>query len=442
MQAFLEFVSRHKAGDPVGITAVCSAHPVVLEAALAEGARHGTTVLVEATSNQVNQFGGYTGMRPADFHRFVSGIAQSCGVPAARLLLGGDHLGPNCWQDEPSEVAMAKSETLVADYVRAGFRKIHLDCSMACVDDGVPLPPALVAARAARLALACEHAWSEAGGEPPVYVIGTEVPVPGGAHEDLGELALTRPVDAADTIAVHEEAFQRLGLHGAWRRVIGLVVQPGVEFDHHKVVDYVPAKARALSAFIETVPGIVYEAHSTDYQTPQALAQLVRDHFAILKVGPGATFALRETLWGLAEIEREWLGDDGGSGFKQQVLAAMREHPGYWQKYYAEPERLSLDLQFSLSDRIRYYWASPSVAQACERLLARLESRAQPIPLTLLSQYLPRVYDGVRAGGLEPSVRALLREGVAHVLRDYASACNQTTGPRCGTEMEAAGELA
>ena len=442
MQAFLEFVSRHKAGDPVGIAAVCSAHPVVLEAALAEGARHGTTVLVEATSNQVNQFGGYTGMRPADFHRFVSGIARSCGVPASQLLLGGDHLGPNCWQHEPSEVAMGKSETLVADYVRAGFRKIHLDCSMACADDGVPLPPALVAARAARLALACEHAWGEAGGEPPVYVIGTEVPVPGGAHEDLGELAVTRPADAADTIAVHEEAFRRLGLHAAWRRVIGLVVQPGVEFDHHKVVDYVPAKARALSSFVETVPGIVYEAHSTDYQTPQALAQLVRDHFAILKVGPGVTFALRETLWGLAEIEREWFGDDAGSGFKQQVLAAMREQPGYWQKYYAEPGRLALDLQFSLSDRIRYYWASPSVAQACERLLARLESRAQPIPLTLLSQYLPRVYDGVRAGQVDNTVRALLREGVAHVLRDYASACNQTSGPHSGTEMEAAGELA
>ena len=442
MQDLLKFVSRHKSGDPVGITAVCSAHPIVLEAALSEGARHGTTVLIEATSNQVNQFGGYTGMRPADFQRFVSDIAAACGLPPSRLLLGGDHLGPNCWQGELSEVAMDKAEAMVADYVRAGFRKVHLDCSMACADDGLPLPTTLVAARAARLALACERAWAEAGGEPPVYVIGTEVPVPGGAQEDLGELEVTSPIAAAATIAVHEEAFQARGLDAAWRRVIGLVVQPGVEFDHHKVVDYVPAKARELSAFIERTPGLVFEAHSTDYQTPQALAQLVRDHFAILKVGPGATFALRETLWGLAEIEREWLGEEGGSGFKRQVLDAMREHPGYWQKYYAEPERLSLDLQFSLSDRIRYYWASPSVAQACERLITRLESRAQPIPLTLLSQYLPRVYDGVRAGDVDNTVRALLREGVAHVLRDYARACDQTTGPRSGTEMEAAGELA
>ena len=96
MQALLQFVQQHRSGDPVGITAVCSAHPIVLEAALAEGARNGSVVLVEATSNQVNQFGGYTGMRPADFHRFVSDIAARCGLPASRLLLGGDHLGPNC----------------------------------------------------------------------------------------------------------------------------------------------------------------------------------------------------------------------------------------------------------------------------------------------------------------------------------------------------------
>jgi D-tagatose-1,6-bisphosphate aldolase subunit GatZ/KbaZ len=442
MQELLNFVSRHRAGDPVGITAVCSAHPVVLEAALSEGARHGTSVLVEATSNQVNQFGGYTGMRPADFHRFVSGIAAACGLPASRLLLGGDHLGPNCWQGEPSEVAMVKSEAMVAEYVRAGFRKIHLDCSMACADDGTPLPDSLVAARAARLALACEHAWGEAGGEPPVYVIGTEVPVPGGAHEDLGELAVTSPAAAAQTVAVHEAAFRSRGLHAAWGRVIGLVVQPGVEFDHHKVVDYQPAKARALSAFIEHVPGIVFEAHSTDYQTPQALAQLVRDHFAILKVGPGVTFALRETLWGLADIEREWLGEAGNSGFKQRVLDAMRAQTSHWQKYYAEGERLSLDLQFSLSDRIRYYWATPAVAQACDTLVARLESRGQPVPLTLLSQYLPRVHDGVRGGAVANDVRSLLREGVARVLRDYAQACNQSAAPRGGVALESAEELA
>jgi len=425
MQALLDLVRRHQGGEPVGLTSVCSAHPVVLQAALREGLRHDAPVLVEATSNQVNQFGGYTGMTPADFRRFAVDLAEHAGFPVDRLLLGGDHLGPNCWQAEPSEVAMAKSELLVADYVRAGFRKIHLDCSMACADDPHVLPEALVATRATRLALACERAWAEVGGEPPVYVIGTEVPVPGGAHEDLDVLTPTRPESAANTIAMHREAFARRGgeLDAAWTRVIALVVQPGVEFDHHKVIDYDPQRARALSRFIESEPGLVYEAHSTDYQTPEALAQLVRDHFAILKIGPAATYALRETLWGLADIEREWLGDDGGSHLKDVVLDTMRASPAHWRRYYAESQRLDLDLQFSLSDRIRYYWAEPRVRRACDELIARLTTQSQPLPLTLLSQYLPRQYEQVRAGRLRNAAPDMLREGVAQVLRGYGHAC-------------------
>jgi D-tagatose-1,6-bisphosphate aldolase subunit GatZ/KbaZ len=312
---------------------------------------------------------------------------------------------------------------------------------MACADDPHPLRGRTVASRAARLAAACERAWKDVGGEPPVYVIGTEVPVPGGAHEDLAELEVTSPVAAATTIAEHADAFRQARLDAAWRRVIGLVVQPGVEFDHHKVIDYVPAKAAWLADFIETVPGIVYEAHSTDYQTPEALAQLVRDHFAILKVGPGATFALRETLWGLAEIEREWLGEPAGGGFKQRVLEAMRDHPDHWRKYYAEPQRLELDLQYSLSDRIRYYWASPEVARACESLEARLRSQPQPMPLTLLSQYLPRIYDEVRAGNVANDPHSMLREGVAGVLRHYAQACNPSTEPRSGRPVHTVREF-
>mgnify|MGYP002140241092 CR=1 FL=1 len=83
------------------------------------------------------------------------------------------------------------------------------------------------------------------------------------------------------------------------------VVQPGVEFDHHKVIDYDRAKAARLSRALDGQPHIVFEAHSTDYQTPKALKALVEDHFAILKVGPGVTFALREAFWALDAIERE-----------------------------------------------------------------------------------------------------------------------------------------
>jgi D-tagatose-1,6-bisphosphate aldolase subunit GatZ/KbaZ len=425
MKSILELVRRHKAGQAIGIWSICSAHPVVLRAALCEGLRGDAPVLVEATSNQVNQFGGYTGMTPAGFRDFVLAIADDVGFPRERLLLGGDHLGPNCWQSEPSELALARSETLVAHYVAAGFRKIHLDCSMACADDPALLPERLVAARAARLCDAAEAAWATLAeperGEPPVYVIGTEVPVPGGAHEDLQELAVTRSEAAAGTLACHREAFaQRPLADAAWPRVVGLVVQPGVEFDHHKVVDYVAQKARALSAFIEREPGLVFEAHSTDYQTPAALRSLVRDHFAILKVGPGATFALREALWALADIESEWRGPARSSRLKETVLEAMRERPADWEKYYADAERRQLDLQYSLSDRIRYYWAQPSVRRACESLLANLGDG--PLPLTLLSQFMPLQYAAIRDGRLANNAPGLLQDAVAQVLRPYVEA--------------------
>ncbi len=408
----------------VGIPSMCSAHPVVLAATLRECAALGRPALIEATSNQVNQDGGYTGMTPIDFRRFVESLARIEGLAPELLVLGGDHLGPNAWRRQPAAQAMPKAEVMVAQYVAAGFRKIHLDCSMSCADDPVPLPEAEIAARAVRLCLAAEQAWREAPdrGEPPVYVIGTEVPVPGGAHEDLDELAVTSPEAAGATLALHREAFAAAGLDAAWARVIAMVVQPGVEFDHHKVIDYRPEKARALSAFIESQPGLVFEAHSTDYQTPRRLAELARDHFAILKVGPGATFALRETLWALAAVEHEWLGrgsdEDGLIG---TVLGVMRAEPEHWRPYYQDPARLQVDLAYSLSDRIRYYWAHPKVQAACAALLDRLEH--SPPPLTLLSQFLPRQYDAIRDGRLRNRPAELLRDGAAQSLRPYLAAC-------------------
>ena len=422
MDYLLNLVRRHKAGEPVGIHAVCSAHPLVIEAAMETVLERGQPVLIEATSNQVNQDGGYTGMTPAAFRDFVHGIADRVGLARERILLGGDHLGPNAWQSQSADAAMAKAEVLIDQYVTAGFRKIHLDCSMSCAGDPVPLPDAVVAERAARLCVVAERAWQAVGGEAPVYVVGTEVPVPGGAHEDLEQLSVTTPGAAALTIKVHRLAFAAAGLDAVWPRVIGLVVQPGVEFDHHKVIDFQPERAVALSRFIEGEATLVYEAHSTDYQTPSNLAALVAGHFAILKVGPGLTFALRETLWALADIEEQMAVAGNGSDFKNTVLEVMRAEPEYWRKYYGgDAASARFDQQYSLSDRIRYYWPHPAIQAAQARLLANLEGSTPP--LTLLSQYLPAQYEAVREGRVRNLPADLLKEGVAKVLRQYMEAC-------------------
>jgi D-tagatose-1,6-bisphosphate aldolase subunit GatZ/KbaZ len=431
MKPLLDLLREHKAGAGWGIHSVCSSHPLVVEAALREAKRSGRYALIEATSNQVNQFGGYTGMTPVAFRHYVAEIAERAALPMERVLLGGDHLGPNCWRNEPSEVAMQRSEQLVADYVAAGFRKIHLDCSMSCADDPAALSDAVIAARAARLCRASENAWRASAGEPPLYVIGTEVPTPGGAAEKLDTLAVTTPAAVTATLEAHRTAFLRQGVDAAWERVAALVVQPGVEFDHYQVIDYQPTKARELSLRIEREPGLVYEAHSTDYQTAAALEALVRDHFAILKVGPGLTFALRQALWALVDIERE-LGASPAQSLTQVVLGTMHRNPRYWKSYYTNPASETFDLQYSLSDRVRYYWSAPEVQESCDALLANLKSRG--IPMTLLNQYLPLQYAAVREGALANDPRELVLDAVAQVLEDYANACDPAAHERASAQ--------
>jgi D-tagatose-1,6-bisphosphate aldolase subunit GatZ/KbaZ len=423
VKAILDMIAAHKAGHSVGMTSVCSAHPLVIKAACIHANRtNAPFVLIEATSNQVNQDGGYTGMTPAGFRDFVHGIADKVGLAKDRILLGGDHLGPNAWQHLSADEAMAKSEVLIDQYVGAGFRKIHLDCSMACADDKTSPSDETVASRAARLCAVSEATHARTGGEPPVYIIGTEVPVPGGAAEDLGILAVTTPAHAQATIEIHEKIFLSAGLEQAWQRVVGAVVQPGVEFDHHKVIDYNPAKAKALSAMIAGHDRIIFEAHSTDYQTQTSLMALVCDHFAILKVGPGITFALREALWALDAIERDWLGPKA-SGFRDKTLATMKRDPGHWSKYYhSSGDQLDIDLQYSLSDRIRYYWPDPAIAAAQAAMIRNLT--ANPPPLALISQYLPAGYVAIREGRIDGSPESLILEHIIAVLDIYRVACS------------------
>ncbi|HTO30986.1 MAG TPA: D-tagatose-bisphosphate aldolase, class II, non-catalytic subunit [Pararhizobium sp.] len=406
----------YRDGASIGITSVCSAHPEVIRAALSLGRDMGQSVLIEATCNQVNQDGGYTGMTPADFRTFVEGIADETGFDRSGLILGGDHLGPNPWKNLPAEQALEKARQMVAAYAQAGFEKIHLDCSMGCKGEPLALDDEATASRAADL---CSIADAHCPGEP-VYIIGTEVPVPGGALEEVEHLQVTSPEAALTTVEIHQRAFAARNLQAAFDRVVGLVVQPGVEFGNQNVVGYVPEAARSLSASLARMPNLVFEAHSTDYQTLGALGALVRDGFSILKVGPGLTFALREALYGLDLIAAEL--DNTAPQLKSAMEALMQAEPGYWANYYpGTPDEQRIQRHFSYSDRIRYYWTHPIAQQAVSELFARLGNR--PLPETLISQHLAAAWPEVMAGVTRPSATALAQAAVTRMLRTYALAC-------------------
>jgi D-tagatose-1,6-bisphosphate aldolase subunit GatZ/KbaZ len=377
-------------------------------------------LLLEATSNQVNQFGGYTGMHPTDFRRLIETLAMKEGLAWDQIILGGDHLGPNPWRDRPSRQAMGLAEEMVAQYAAEGFTKIHLDASMACQDDPATLSPEVVARRSARL---CAAAEAVGGGKELLYVIGTEVPTPGGATEHIDALRVTTVADADETLQIHIHAFREAGLEEAWKRVIAMVVQPGVEFNHDSVHEYDRKKVDSLSAWLQWHVPLVFEAHSTDYQQPEAYRELVEDGFAILKVGPAVTFAMREALYALALIEGELCTAGRRCALPEAIEVAMLSAPANWiSHYHGTPAEERLLRTFSYSDRLRYYWTEPTVQREVEKLMTNLGSTH--IPETLLSAFMPREYDAVRKGQIRPIASALLLNATRRSLEAYARACS------------------
>lgn len=397
-----------------GIPSVCSAHPIVLEAALRRAARNKTPALIEATCNQVNQEGGYTGMTPADFRNLVVSIAERVSCPLDAVILGGDHLGPNPWKHLLPEDAMARAGLMVEAYASAGFLKLHLDTSMGCAGEPAALADAVVAERAAFLA---SRAEAVAPGMA-VYVVGTEVPVPGGAQEALDHLVPTTAQAARSTATITREIFSRTLSEEVWSRVLALVVQPGVEFGVENTIFYERRKARDLVETLRELPGMIFEAHSTDYQTVGNLRSLVEDGFSVLKVGPALTFALREALFSLDSLASVLRPER--TSLVGVLSDIMRANSSFWKGHY-NPDRAETLCLYSYSDRIRYYWTHPNVQRAVNSLLGDLEETGLPDPL--ISQFLPKLYERVRTGEIPREGKALVLAAVEDVLDDYSAAC-------------------
>lgn len=428
-------VELQKQGKNVGIYSVCSANGYVIEAALKRGLSDNSCVLIESTANQCDQNGGYTGMKPADFKKYVLDIAEKNGFDQNRIFLGGDHLGPLtfAYKDEPE--AMADAEELIRHYVSAGFTKIHIDTSMKVNSDDpdVRLSDEIIAGRGARLAQVAENTYRQLAEKdpdaiPPVYIIGSEVPIPGGAvgSEDNG-VQVTKVEDFKNTVAAFKNAFQNAGLgQDVWERVIAVVVQPGVEEKDSGCTEYDREKAKDLMASIKEFPGLVFEGHSTDYQTKIKLRELVEDGVGILKVGPGLTFAMREAMFALENIEKELLfgTNTEPSKFAETLDAEMLKNDKNWRKHYQGTElELRLKRKYSYSDRCRYYMPVPEVEKAADRLLSNL--RTAGIPLNLLSQFMPIQYTKVREGLLENDPVALIEDRITNTIDEYLYATHQ-----------------
>jgi D-tagatose-1,6-bisphosphate aldolase subunit GatZ/KbaZ len=424
-------VTAQKRGEARGIYSVCSANGYVVEAAILQGIEDGSAVLIEATCNQVNQFGGYTGYKPADFNRFVRERALALGLPEGRLILGGDHLGPYPFRGERYRDAMAKTIDMVRSYVLAGSVKLHIDASYRTADDGggpdAPLSPSVIAERCGVLCRSAEEAFEEyAAGKPgaraPVYVIGTEVPAPGGSSTLEPDDRITKVADFEETVELAEKAFGREGIGKAWDRVVAAVVEPGVEHGDQTVLEYDRGRTGELSAAIAGHETLVFEAHTTDYQTAPALKRMVEDGFAILKTGQSMTAAAREAAFMLARVEEELFGGRRGfplSNFVQTLDRAMVDNPRHWQGHYPDSGS-EFQRKYSLFDRQRYYWTDDRVTASLRVLIENL--RSVEIPLALVSQYMPEQYKKIRVRLLENDPEAMIRDRVMDHMREYSYA--------------------
>jgi len=399
-------IARNRQGEAIAIPSVCSAHPDVLRASLRLAQTLDRAIVIEATSNQVNQDGGYTGMTPAGFISFVHRLADETQTDRARIIFGGDHLGPQAWRNLPADQAMAKARILVRHYVQAGFTKIHLDCSEGCAGEAPQLDDSITVPRAADLGRTCRDAAST----NLLYVVGTEVPPPGGArHNDHADIPATTPQAARATLDAHMTAFADIGEIG------GLVVQPGVEFTPMTVHHLPLARDPGLRTAISNHGGVCLEAHSTDYQHPQAFVRLAELGFAFQKVGPALTFAYRQALYSLDLIRHLTGGQTALQNTMEQIMLAS---PGYWQgHYHGDADSLYLQRHFGLADRIRYYWPQTQAQQAVTALLNDIGTQTLPDPL-LLQVFSPATLDrAATLGG--PQAQSLITAQIQLALDPY-----------------------
>lgn len=422
---------QKKKGIHRGIYSVCSANEYVIEAAVERALKDKGYVLIEATANQVNQFGGYSGMKPEDFKNFVFALAKKVNFPSYKIILGGDHLGPLTWQNENSETAMDKSHELIRQYVLAGFTKIHIDTSMRLGDDkkNVYMDTGIIAERSAALCRTAVDTFEELKNKnpdamSPVYVIGSEVPIPGGSQEAEEGIQITKVRNFEEMVEVFKKTYMRYGLDKVWEDVVAAVVQLGVGFGNDTIHDYKREAAKKLCFSLKNYPNMVFEGHSTDYQTATALRQMVEDGITVLKVGPALTFALREGLFALNYIENELLkynSDVKLSNFINILDDTMVRNPEYWKKYYhGSAIKVRLARKYSLSDRCRYYLQIKEVKEAIELMINNLKS--VQIPLTLISEFMPIQYKKIRCGILKNDPKVLLKDRIVNCIDDYIQA--------------------
>ena len=329
--------------------------------------------LIECTSNQVNQYGGYTNKTPQNFMKEISNIRKEINFDKKKLFLGGDHLGPLPWKKQNKAAAIKKSISLINDFLKQNFCKIHIDTSIKCKNDKY-INSDIIFYRTNQI-LNNESIKKKIRNK--FLVIGTEVPLSGSG--DSKKIIKTNIKQIKAEVLKFRKILKKLKLKN---NLFGLVIEPGMKYMHSSI------KKPNFTNFskkkhISKKNNFVYEAHSTDYQSKTILKQLVKNNFKFLKVGPELTYNYSRALFFMENVEIKFFKIKN-SNFKKTIFSTMLKNKKYWDGYY-EKKKFKLFLNSKL-DRMRYYFNTKSVANSIEVLKKNINLLDKKIILSLMSQ--------------------------------------------------------
>ena len=320
--------------------------------------------LIECTSNQVNQDGGYTSNTPKLFVNKINNLRKKIKLKQSQLFLGGDHLGPLPWKNNTNKIALKKSVKLINSFLNEKFDKIHVDTSIKCKNDK-SINNEIIFDRTCKI---LSSTIIKKKINDKFLVIGTEVPL-SGSNDDKKVI-----ITSIKKIKIEALNFKNFleSLH-LKKKIFGLVIEPGMKYMNTSIKKPIFTKFLHKKKFSK-MNNFVFEAHSTDYQPKKILLKLVDNNFKFLKVGPELTFNYSRSLFFMNKIENKFF-KNLTSDIKKNILLSMKQNNTYWKEYYDKNN----DLLFlnSKLDRSRYYLNTKIVKNSLRILKNNINSLDQ-----------------------------------------------------------------
>jgi D-tagatose-1,6-bisphosphate aldolase subunit GatZ/KbaZ len=338
----------------------CTSNFLVLKILIKFCKKKKLPLLIETTSNQVNQFGGYTNLTPKKFIKKILLDLKKEKFNRKLFFYGGDHLGPLPWQKFGQLKSLERSKKLIKSYIDSGAQKIHIDTSIKLRHDKNFSKKEILKRT--------QNLFNNLNLDKInniFFVFGTEVPFAGGGikkNQSAAKFSAKSAINESDFVK------KLLLKKFNYNKYFALVIDTNMEFFDRKIIK---PNLKNLTEIVKysKKKNFYFEAHSTDYQSLNTLKKLVKNNFKFLKVGPELTHYLLKSLFLMEQFENEHILKKNRSFFKQKLINEVLSNKTHWEKYYNEKDSTVVEkiLKGKL-DRARYYLNTTKVNESIKLL--------------------------------------------------------------------------